>query len=218
MKRKPAETAGAPPAVELQLERVVGLCPRPNCVSHSPCGHDVAYCVGCVAVIFDTRANAQRLFLKAPSAPKPFACVAFSSDGTRLAAGEAGSHPAVIVWDTFTGECLAELRTHKHGVADVCFSPSGQFIASCGTTYDSQLCYWSLQSKSLLAREKTQVSILSRIRSLSPANAVPNRFNRALRRLSGAFTTCGFLHFGLSCYLLSSRTPFRYSAHNTLDC
>jgi len=121
----------------------------------------VAYCVGCVAVIFDTRANAQRLFLKAPSAPKPFACVAFSSDGTRLAAGEAGSHPAVIVWDTFTGECLAELRTHKHGVADVCFSPSGQFIASCGTTYDSQLCYWSLQSKSLLAREKTQVQLRS---------------------------------------------------------
>lgn len=109
----------------MHLERVIGLCPHPNGLAHSPSGLVVAYCAGAVVVLYDAKAGKQLSFLRAASSNKPFICVAFSSDGAHVAAGESGSHPSVVVWDASSGICIAELKAHKHGVASVCFSPSG---------------------------------------------------------------------------------------------
>eukprot|EP00873_Tetraselmis_striata_P000650 jgi/Tetstr1/420914/TSEL_011976.t1 len=162
-KRKPAAPAADKPVPELELERVIGLSPSPGALAHSPAGGDVAYCAGCVVVLFDGRANRQRAFLRAPpgGSSKPFISVAFSHDGATVAAGESGPQPAVVVWDALSGECLAQLKAHKHGIASLAFSPAGKFLVSCGAIYDGQICFWNWASKSLLARERTQVDVRS---------------------------------------------------------
>jgi len=159
MKKRLATEATA--VEELQLEHVIGLNPNPSSMAYSQGSSEVAYIAGCVVVIYDARANVQRLFLRAPSSNKPFNCVAFSPGGTHVAAGEHGSHPSLVVWELTTQLCVAELKGHKHGVASICFSPSGKHLVSCGTTYDSQVCYWSWQSKALLGRERTQNELRS---------------------------------------------------------
>jgi WD40 repeat protein len=112
---------------ELQLELVIGLNPHPNSVAHHPGRQEVAYCAGSVVVLYDANSNVQRAFLRASSAPsKPFISVSYSPDGAFLAAGESGSHPSLVIWDTETCACLVELKGHKHGVCSVAFSPSGE--------------------------------------------------------------------------------------------
>lgn len=40
-------------------------------------------------------------------------------------------------------------------------SRTGKFLVSCGAIYDGQICFWNWASKSLLARERTQVDVRS---------------------------------------------------------
>ena len=50
---------------------------------------------------------------------KTISCVAFSSGGKHLAAGECGHQPCIRVWDVATQAVLSELQGHTFGVACV---------------------------------------------------------------------------------------------------
>jgi WD40 repeat protein/serine/threonine protein kinase len=67
--------------------------------------------------------------------------VAWSPDGTRLAAA---SHYAfaAVVWDMGTGQELCRLEGHKEGVAGLAFSPDGGRLASC--SLDGTVMVWDV--------------------------------------------------------------------------
>jgi len=94
---------------------------------------------GSVVEIFDLETFAIRKRLKAVDLAYG---VAFSPDGTLLAAGLRGG--TVQVFDVESGESRHELKGHEIVAHLVCFSPSGRRIASVGA--DHKIRVWSLQS------------------------------------------------------------------------
>jgi WD40 repeat protein/serine/threonine protein kinase len=57
-------------------------------------------------------------------------CVAFSSDGKRLATG--GSDQAIKIWDIDSGQEILTLRGHTDWVQGIAFTPDGRRLVSCG--------------------------------------------------------------------------------------
>jgi WD40 repeat protein len=55
------------------------------------------------------------------------ACLAFSADDSRMAAG---GHSVVSVWDVPSGKLVQTFRGHLHEVSGVAFSPDGRRVAS----------------------------------------------------------------------------------------
>jgi WD40 repeat protein len=77
-------------------------------------------------------------------------CVAWSPDGTRVAAGSADQ--TVIVWDADTGRQLIALKGHLNQVDSVGFSPDGRRILTAGQDHTARI--WDTQSgKELLKLE-----------------------------------------------------------------
>jgi WD40 repeat protein len=68
--------------------------------------------------------------------------LAFSPDGTLLAAGNHSSH--IKLWDTRTGERLAMLTDHNREVMGLAFSPDGTTLASA--SFDRTLRLWDLST------------------------------------------------------------------------
>jgi dipeptidyl aminopeptidase/acylaminoacyl peptidase len=69
--------------------------------------------------------------------------VAFSPDGTRLAAMNSSEHSAdnsVHIWNTATGEEIAVLRGHERWSRSVAFDPTGERLASGG--WDRTIRIW----------------------------------------------------------------------------
>jgi WD40 repeat protein len=69
--------------------------------------------------------------------------IAFSADGTRIAAGMGDR--TVRVWDASSGRVLRVLRGHQDLVLDVAFSPDGTKLASA--SYDKTIRVWDLSSE-----------------------------------------------------------------------
>ena len=65
---------------------------------------------------------------------KTISCVAFSSGGKYLAAGECGHQPCVRVWDVASQSILSELQGHTFGVACVVRQQRGMCVCGCGCT------------------------------------------------------------------------------------
>jgi hypothetical protein len=76
--------------LQLELERVIGLTTAtPSGLTCNGVSEELAYISGCVIVIYNVRTNCQTHFLTANGSPKPFSCVAFSTQGGKfIAAGE----------------------------------------------------------------------------------------------------------------------------------
>jgi WD40 repeat protein len=72
----------------------------------------------------------------------PVECVAFDSDGRKLATG--GADGAVMRWDARTGRGLATLGGHGGRVSSVAFSPDGQTLASVG--FGGEVRLWDAQT------------------------------------------------------------------------
>ncbi len=82
-------------------------------------------------------ATGQELFTTEPMGSGPVFGVAFSPDGQRVAgAGD----PAVVIWDSHTGERQLVLKGHKHFVTRILFSPDGKQVATA--SYDGTVKVW----------------------------------------------------------------------------
>jgi WD40 repeat protein len=90
--------------------------------------HLLAYVANSFVVIHDTSTNKQVRQLRSTTSNQPLQCVAWSCCGTHLAAGEMGSHAAILIWDHSSGKCVHELRGHKATVGKLCFSPDGKYL------------------------------------------------------------------------------------------
>lgn len=86
----------------------------------------LAYTCGCVAVLYNASTRQQRFF-KSRAADKVLACLAFTEDGTHMAAGErGGSSPDVQIWEVASGRVLTPLRGHKYGIGALAFGGDGE--------------------------------------------------------------------------------------------
>lgn len=74
----------------------------------------------------------------------------FSPDGASFATG--GDSNIVRVWDTATGEMLAELDGHTSWIFDVDYSGDGRFLASAG--YDGRVNIWDTSTWELVQTVK----------------------------------------------------------------
>ena len=73
-----------------------------------------------------------------------------------------GRQPAVLIWDTTSGECLGDLRGHPYGVAALAVSPNGRFVVSVGSKDDENLFIWDWKNSVCVASSnigKTKVNI-----------------------------------------------------------
>jgi WD40 repeat protein len=109
---------------QLQIDRVIGLSPpSTGTVAHCPSNADLlAYPAGSFAVVYNSSSRQQLRLLRSTTSNAQLGCIAWSASGEQLAAGEAGSSPAILVWDWNGSKCLAELKAHKHSIACVRFS------------------------------------------------------------------------------------------------
>lgn len=77
-------------------------------------------------------------------------CVAFSNDGSRIAAGTYQKN--VLVWDAHTGTKLVELKGHTSNVNSVAFSADGtRLVTGAG---DSTVRVWDVRTGTTVAERK----------------------------------------------------------------
>ena len=81
--------------------------------------------------------------------------VAFSPDGTKLAAGE---WKTVHLWDIETQEQVASLEGHTSWVRFVAFNPAGKHLASAGGLGNQVLRLWEVETQKPLAVLKDHIS------------------------------------------------------------
>eukprot|EP01018_Ginkgo_biloba_P034368 Gb_06105 [translate_table: standard] len=158
LKKKPRR---AEPCGKLELEKVIGLTTThaSGFASNFSSG-DFVYLAGCVVVVYNVERNCQVRFLVASRTPKALTCVAYSHHGGKfIAAGESGHQPAVIIWDSLTGSCIADLKAHKYGVSCVEFSPNGKHLVSVGFPHDGFLCLWDWRSGTLVAKVRATTAV-----------------------------------------------------------
>ena len=71
-----------------------------------------------------------------PSLGKGFTCLAFSPDGSSLAAG--ATDKTITLWDLGSGELRFIIQGHDYGVKDIAFSPDGTRLLSVASHWGSQ--------------------------------------------------------------------------------
>ena len=85
----------------------------------------------------------------------------FSPDGKTIASG--GADRSVWLWNSTTGECLAELRGHAYDVNSLSFSPDGRTLYTGG--WDNAVRVWYVER--LTERASFNWPIGSRVTALA---------------------------------------------------
>jgi WD40 repeat protein len=175
----------------LELEHVLGFTTTKNTgLAIHPSEEILAYLAGSVVVLYNVKRNRQIAHLVAtaayvPAAPpdiqqpngaarntaasdkkakeviKVFSCVAFSSCGNFVAAGEMGHHPRILVWEMATGNLVMEMQSHRFGVLSICFSPNNKYLVTLGFQHDGFLCVWNWKNGVKLASNKISTKVHS---------------------------------------------------------
>jgi WD40 repeat protein len=133
------------------IEKVIGnTVTSQSCVAVSPSGDELAYCAGATIIRYCIKRNKQLNFLQNPIENKLFSCVTYSPDGKRIAAGESGFQPSVIVWDIVSNRVVSNTEKdnrHKHGIEFIEFSPDNKFLVTVGTEHDGTIRVWQNKGK-----------------------------------------------------------------------
>lgn len=128
---------------QVKLDRVLGLTVSNNAsLDCDPYSGVVVYPSGCVLVLYNQRRNKQKHIIN--SLKKPITACKYSADGKYIVTGEVsgisvclnekliilfllvaqcGHQPQVRVWEVSSGEQLASLSGHKHGINCVVSNP-----------------------------------------------------------------------------------------------
>jgi WD40 repeat protein len=88
------------------------------------------------------------------SADRSFRSLAFSTDGSHLAAGTFDrQRPEIIIWDLDVGRALGVLATGHHGsINSLSFGPDAYSIASADDDIDGTIRLWTLEPQAVQAR------------------------------------------------------------------
>ncbi|XP_030479012.1 uncharacterized protein LOC115696243 isoform X1 [Cannabis sativa] len=147
-------------SAKLVLKEVIGLTTT-NCnglasssSSSSSLSSSCAYVAGCVVVVYNVDSCSQSHLMVTHRMPKPLNCVAMSEDGRFIAAGESGTQPSVLVWDSETLALVSELKGHLYGLGCIAFSPDGKHLVSVG----GYIYLWEWRSGMLLTKLKASSS------------------------------------------------------------
>ncbi|XP_057489788.1 uncharacterized protein LOC130775686, partial [Actinidia eriantha] len=140
---------------KLMLKEVVGLTTKnANGLASNISSPNCVYVAGCTVVVYNVELDTQSHLVVSNRTPKPLSCVTMSNDGSFVAAGESGHHPAVLVWDCASMALLSELKSHQYGVACTAFSPDGKHLVSVGFSRDGYICLWDWRSGMLVTKVK----------------------------------------------------------------
>ncbi|XP_041026151.1 mitogen-activated protein kinase-binding protein 1 [Juglans microcarpa x Juglans regia] len=140
---------------KLVLEEIIGLTTKNgNGLASNISSANFAYMAGCVVVVYNVGSGTQSHLTVSHRLPKPLSCVAMSTDGRFVAAGESGPQPAVLVWDCTSQAFVSELKGHLYGVACIAFSPDGKHLVSVG----GYIYLWDWRSGTLVTKLKANSS------------------------------------------------------------
>jgi WD40 repeat protein len=112
-----------------RLAAVAGGQVQYSACAFRPGGRQVARGLGTAVYVWDLDAGRDTFVLRCPGSGVQ--AVAYSPDGTRLAAGFDYPEAHVRLWDAASGQLIAVLKGHLNGVICVTFSPDGTRLASC---------------------------------------------------------------------------------------
>ncbi|XP_056138991.1 WD repeat-containing protein 62 [Lampris incognitus] len=142
------------------LEKVLGVTTAGNSgLTCDPNSALTAYIAGCVVVLLHPKKNKQTHILN--SSRKPFTALAFSQDGKYLVTGESGHMPCVRVWEVVERNQVAEVQSHKYGVACVAFSANTSYIVSVGYQHDMTVSVWEWRKGTIIASNKVSSRVVS---------------------------------------------------------
>ena len=135
----------------VSIEKIIGNTVTTQArVAVNPTGDEIAYCAGATVVVYCPKRNRQIKFLQNPSENKTFSCVCYSADGKKIAAGEYGYQPSVLVWDVASGKIISDAvkeERHKHGVDLIEFSPDSKYLVTVGNEHDATVRIWLNKGK-----------------------------------------------------------------------
>ncbi|KAF7652631.1 hypothetical protein LDENG_00094360 [Lucifuga dentata] len=141
------------------LEKVLGISTATSSgLTSDPNTGLIAYPAGCVIVLLDPKTNKQSHIIN--TSRKPFSALSFSHDGKYLVTGESGHMPCVRVWQ-MDGSQLAEVQSHKYGVACVAFSANSSYIVSVGYQHDMTVSVWDWRKGTVIASNKVSSRVVS---------------------------------------------------------
>ncbi|KAF7845400.1 mitogen-activated protein kinase-binding protein 1 isoform X1 [Senna tora] len=134
---------------KLVLEEIIGLTTKDsNGLASNVSTSTFAYLAGSVVIVYNLNLGTQSHLMVSHRPPKRLSCVALSQDGRFVAAGEAGRHSSVLVWDSASLSFISELKGHLFGVACISFSPNGKHLVSVG----GYMYLWDWRSGELVTK------------------------------------------------------------------
>ena len=79
-----------------------------------------------------------------------------SGGRTHACTGQVGKNAAVFTWDTTTGQKIKRVQLGKaeRGVAAICISPDGRYVATADKHNDHNVCIWDMNSGDVVMKDK----------------------------------------------------------------